>query len=434
MTSLTVKRSHPLTGQVRVPGDKSISHRAVLFGALAAGDSRVRGYLRGGDCLATLECMRRVGIEIEEVSADELIIHGKGLHGWQEPHLPLDCVTSGTTMRLLAGLVAGAGIFAVLTGGPQLSRRPMGRVAEPLRKMGATVLGREGGRLPPLAIQGGSLRGIDYRLPVASAQVKSAVLLAGLFTHDLTVVIEPGPLRDHTERMLRAMGAPVRTLAAKVTSEAPTVPLQPLDLRVPADMSSAAFLLSAGLLAPESRLTLESVGINPTRCGLLDILRRMGADVRMGEEADVCGEPIGHITALTSPLQGVTVEGEAVMRAIDEMPILAVVATQASGTTLVRNAEELRVKETDRIATVVAELRKLGSQIDARPDGFLIEGPTPLRGTVVDSHGDHRLAMALCIAGLVADGETTVMDTDCIADSFPGFERLLVKLGAVIDG
>ncbi len=433
MTSLTVKRSQPLTGQVRVPGDKSISHRAVLFGALAAGDSRVRGYLRGGDCLATLECMRRVGIEIEEISADEIIIHGKGLHGWQEPHLPLDCVTSGTTMRLLAGLVAGAGIFAVLTGGPQLSRRPMGRVAEPLRKMGATVLGRAGGSLPPLAIQGGSLRGIDYRLPVASAQVKSAVLLAGLFTHDLTVVIEPGPLRDHTERMLRAMGAPVRTLAAKVTSEAPTIPLQPLDLRVPADMSSAAFLLTAGVLVPGSRLTLESVAVNPTRCGLLDILRRMGADLRLSEEAEVCGEPIGHLTAVSSPLQGVTVAGEVVVRAIDELPVLAVAATQAAGATLVRDAEELRVKETDRIAAVVAELRKLGAQIDARADGFLIEGPTPLRGAVVDSHGDHRLAMALCIAGLVADGDTTVMDTDCIADSFPGFERLLVKLGAVID-
>lgn len=433
MSSLTIQRAQPLAGQLRAPGDKSISHRAVLFGALAAGDSRIRGFLRGGDCLATVDCVRRLGIEITEVGPDEMIVHGKGLHGWQEPQLPLDCVTSGTTMRLLAGLVAGAGIFAVLSGGPQLSRRPMARVAEPLRQMGAIVLGRAGGKLPPLAIQGGNLRGIDYRLPVASAQVKSAVLLAGLFTHDLTVVIEPGPSRDHTERMLRAMGAPVRTMGVKVSSEAPTTPLQPLDLRVPADMSSAAFLLAAAVLTPESRVTLESVGVNFTRCGLLDILRKMGAELTISEETEVSGEPVGHITAQASALRGVTVAGEVVVRAIDELPLLAVAATQAAGATLVRNAEELRVKETDRIGAVVMELRKLGAQIEARPDGFLIEGPTPLRGARVDSHGDHRLAMALCVAGLVADGETTVVDTDCIADSFPGFERMLVKLGAVVN-
>lgn len=432
MDSLTVQRSEALTGQVRAPGDKSISHRAILFGSLADGVSRVRGFLRGGDCLATLECVRRLGIEIEETGADELLIHGRGLHGWQEPSLPLDCVTSGTTMRLLAGLVAGAGIFAVLSGGPQLSRRPMGRVAEPLRKMGAIVLGRQRGTLPPLAIQGGNLRGIDYRLPIASAQVKSAILLAGIFTHDLTVVVEPGPSRDHTERMLRAMGAPVHTLGAKITSEAPTTPLQPLDLRVPADMSSAAFLLTAAVLVPGSVITLEDVVLNPTRRGLFDILRRMGADLRISEETEVCGEPVGHITARPGPLTATTVAGEMVVRAIDELPVLAVAATQARGSTHVRNAEELRVKETDRISTVVAELRKLGAHIEAQPDGFIVKGPTPLRGAVVDSHGDHRLAMALCIAGLLAHGETTIMDTECMADSFPGFERLLVKLGAEV--
>ena len=265
----------------------------------------------------------------DEAGADELLIHGRGLHGWQEPSLPLDCVTSGTTMRLLAGLVAGAGIFAVLSGGPQLSRRPMGRVAEPLRKMGAIVLGRQRGTLPPLASQGGNLRGIDYRLPIASAQVKSAILLAGLFTHDLTVVVEPGPSRDHTERMLRAMGAPVHTLGAKITSEAPTTPLQPLDLRVPADMSSAAFLLTAAVLVPGSVITLEDVVLNPTRRGLFDILRRMGADLRISEETEVCGEPVGHITARPGPLTATTVAGEMVVRAIDELPVLAVAATQA---------------------------------------------------------------------------------------------------------
>lgn len=432
MDRLTVQRSEALIGQVRVPGDKSISHRAVLFGSLAEGVSRVAGFLRGGDCLATLECVRRVGIEIEETAAGDLLIHGRGLHGWQEPILPLDCVTSGTTMRLLAGLVAGAGIFAVLTGGPQLSRRPMARVAEPLRKMGAIVLGRQSGALPPLAIQGGRLRGIDYRLPMASAQVKSAILLAGLFTQDLTVVIEPGPSRDHTERMLTAMGAPIRSLGAKITSEAPTHPLQPLDLRAPADMSSAAFLLAAAALVPGSVITLEDVALNPTRRGLFDILQTMGADLRISDETEVSGEPVGRITARPGDLQATTVGGELAVRAIDELPALAVVATQARGVTRVRNAEELRVKETDRISTTVTELRKLGAKIEAQPDGFIVEGPARLTGAVVDSHGDHRLAMALCVAGLAADGQTTIMNTECIADSFPDFARVLVKLGAEV--
>ncbi len=432
MSNLTVQRSEGLIGQVRVPGDKSISHRALLFGSLAQGASRVRGLLRGGDCLATLSCVRQLGVAVEELGADELIVHGQGLHGWQEPAAPLDCVTSGTTMRLLAGLLAGTGIFAVLTGGPQLSRRPMGRVAEPLRRMGATILGRKGGALPPLAIQGGQLRGIDYRLPMASAQVKSAILLAGLFTQDLTVVTEPGPSRDHTERMLRAMGAPVHTLGRRVVSEAPSQPLQPLDLQIPADPSSAAFLLAAAALIPESRLTLESVVVNPTRTGLFDVLRQMGADVQISEEMEVCGEPIGHISVVSSPLRAISVAGDLVVRAIDELPLFALLATQAEGVSQLRNAEELRVKETDRIAVTVTELRKLGAQIEARPDGFIVAGPTPLRGAVVDSHGDHRLAMTLCVAGLIAAGATTVLDADCIADSFPGFERLLVKLGGVI--
>ena len=432
MDSLTVQRSEALIGQVRVPGDKSISHRAILFGSLAEGVSRVTGFLRGGDCLATLDCVRRVGIEIEETAAGDLLIHGRGLHGWQEPILPLDCVTSGTTMRLLAGLVAGAGIFAMLSGGPQLSRRPMARVAEPLRKMGAIVLGRQRGTLPPLAIQGGNLRGIDYRLPMASAQVKSAILLAGLFTHDLTVVIEPVPSRDHTERMLTAMGAPVRTLGAKITSEAPQTPLQPLDLQAPADMSSAAFLLAAAALVPGSVITLDDVVLNPTRRGLFDILQTMGADLRISDETEVSGEPIGRIVAQSGSLTAATVGGALAVRAIDELPVLAVAATQAQGITTVCNAEELRVKETDRISTVVTELRKLGARIEAQPDGFIVEGPTRLTGAVVDSHGDHRLAMALCVAGLVADGQTTIMNTECIADSFPGFERVLVKLGAEV--
>lgn len=432
MSQITVQRAEPLRGRVRVPGDKSLSHRAVLLGSIAQGDSRIRGFLRGSDCLATVGCMRGLGITVDEPDRNTLIVQGRGLDGLHEPVNALDCRSSGTTMRLLAGLVAGAGVMTMLTGSDQLSRRPMARVAEPLRRMGAVVLGRQRGRLPPLAIQGGDLRGIDYPLPVASAQVKSAIVLAGLYTPDLTVVHEhpQGTSRDHTERMLRAMGAPINNLGARVTSERPAQALQPLDLEIPADMSSAAFLLAAALLVPASRIELASVLLNPTRTGLFDVLAAMGGHLVVEDTREVAGEPVGDIVVQHSPLRGTPVAGDAVVRGIDEMPILAVVATQAQGTTVVRDAAELRVKETDRIATIVEELRKLGAQIEALPDGFVVEGPTTLRGSMVDSHGDHRLAMALIVAGLVAQGETVVHDTDCIADSFPGFERLLIKLGA----
>lgn len=432
MSQVTVQRAEPLVGRVRVPGDKSISHRAVLLGSMAQGDSRIRGFLRGGDCLATLGCVRGLGITVDEPDRDTLIVQGRGLDGLHEPRHALDCRSSGTTMRLLAGLVAGAGVMTMLTGSDQLSRRPMARVAEPLRRMGAVVLGRQGGRLPPLAIQGGNLRGIDYPLPVASAQVKSAIVLAGLYTPDLTVVHEhaQGTSRDHTERMLRAMGAPINSLGVRVTSERPLQPLQPLDLEIPADMSSAAFLMAAALLVPDSRIELASVVLNPTRTGLFDALAAMGGRLVVEDRHAVTGEPVGDVIVESSRLHGIPVAGSMVVSGIDELPILAVAATQAQGTTVVRDAAELRVKETDRIATIVEELRKLGAQIEAQPDGFVVEGPTTLRGSAVDSHGDHRLAMALIVAGLVAQGETVVHDTDCIADSFPGFERLLIKLGA----
>ena len=431
MSQITVQRAESLRGRVRVPGDKSISHRAVLLGAIAQGDSCIRGVLRGGDCLATIGCIRGLGVTVDEPDGDTLVVRGRGLDGLQEPSNPLDCRSSGTTMRLLAGLVAGAGVMTVLSGSGQLNRRPMARVAEPLRRMGATVLGRQGGRLPPLAVQGGRLHGIDYALPVASAQVKSAIVLAGLYTPELTVVHEhpQGISRDHTERMLRAMGAPIHSLGARVLSERPTHPLQPLDLEIPADMSSAAFLMVAALLTPGSRVELAAVTLNPTRTGLYDVLTAMGGQLTVENAHEVAGEPVGDVVVAHAPLRGTTAAGEAVVRGIDELPILAVAATQAHGTTVVRDAAELRVKETDRIATVVEELRKLGAQIEARPDGFIVEGPTALRGCTVDSHGDHRLAMALIVAGLVADGETVVRDTDCISDSFPGFERLLVRLG-----
>ncbi len=439
---LTVKRARGLSGRVEVPGDKSISHRALLLGAIAEGKTRIQNFLPAADCLATLACVRALGAEVERVSETELVVQGRGLHGLVEPEDVLDCTGSGTTMRLLAGILAGQPFYSVLTGNEQLRHRPMGRIAGPLRQMGATVLGRDGGRLPPLTILGGDLHGIDYRLPVASAQVKSAILLAGLYADGPTVVHEPGPARDHTERMLAARGANIKWQVASGKRQAAGLEVQEdgmitlwgsarlssLDILVPGDFSSAAYFIAAACLAPGSEVTAVGVGVNPTRSGFLNALAEMGADIGLENQREMGGEPVADVVARAGDLRGVEVCGDRVPRMIDEFPILAVAATQAQGTTVVRDAAELRVKETDRIANVAIELRKLGAHIEERPDGFVVEGPMRLVGTQVNSHGDHRLAMSLAIAGLVAEGETTIEGAECIADSFPGFERILGTL------
>ncbi len=427
MSQLTVQPGGPLRGRVRVSGDKSISHRALLLGAIAEGASRVENFLPAADCLATLRAVRALGVEVEEHTPTTLIVHGRGLHGLREPDDVLDCDRSGTTMRLLSGILAGQSFTSVLTGSPQLRRRPMGRVVEPLRRMGAIVLGRDGGSFLPLALQGGNLRGMDYTLPVASAQVKSALLLAGLYADSPTTLREPGPARDHTERMLTAMGCKLQIADCRLQIE-PGERLRAIDITVPGDFSSAAFLIVAATLVPGSEITVEGVGVNPTRAGLLDVLRAMGADVMLQDERTVSNEPVADLTVRASELRGTEVGGSLVVRAIDEFPILAVAATQSRGETVVRDAAELRVKETDRIATTVQELCRLGAEIEPRPDGFIVHGQTPLRGATVRSHGDHRLAMALAVAGLIAEGETCVQDVGCIADSFPGFEAVLAGL------
>ena len=429
MNNLRSRPGAPLRGRAQVPGDKSVSHRALLLGAIADGESRVDGFLPAADCLATLDAVRSLGVQVEEHSPTSLTVHGVGLHGLREPEQVLDCRRSGTTMRLLAGLLAGQPFFSVLSGAAQLRRRPMARIVEPLGSMGAIVLGRDGGRLPPLAIRGGNLRGIDYDLPVASAQVKSAILLAALYAPGATRLSVPGQARDHTERMLAAMGADLEAEEHSVRLE-PGQPLNPVDVVVPGDVSSAAYLVVAASVLPGSEITIENVGVNPTRTGLLDIMSAMGADLNLSDERVVGGEVVAQVTVRGAELRGVEVGGDLVVRAIDEFPILAVVATQAHGDTMVRDAAELRVKETDRIATTVRELRRLGAEIEPRPDGFAVRGPTPLEGAVVHSHGDHRLAMALAVAGLVARGETVVEDTACVADSFPGFANTLAGLGA----
>jgi 3-phosphoshikimate 1-carboxyvinyltransferase len=433
MSHLVVRPGAPLRGEAHLPGDKSISHRVLLLGAIAEGLTSVRNFLPAGDCLATLRAVRALGIEAEAPSPTAVVVRGRGLHGLREADDVLDCARSGTTMRLLAGLLAGQPFTSVLGGDAQLRRRPMSRIAEPLRQMGATVLGRDGGRLPPLTIEGGGLQGIDYRLPVASAQVKSALLLAGLFAKGETTLHVPGPARDHTERLLQAMGCDLtqdpRCKMQDLVLQPPTR-LVPLDLIVPGDFSSAAFLAVAATLVPGSQITLRGVGVNPTRTGLLEVLAAMGAEIEVQRTHDEGGESAADLAVRAAELAGVEVGGEVVVRAIDELPLLAVAASQAQGETVLRDAGELRVKETDRIAVTVGELRRLGADIEDKPDGFVVGGPTRLQGAMVRSHGDHRLAMALCIAGLVARGETRVEGTDCIADSFPGFAQALAGLGA----
>ena len=430
MTKITITPSASLTGNCSVPGDKSISHRAVMFGSIAAGETHIRNFLDGGDCRSTIDVMRGLGVQVDVVTPTELVVHGRGLDGLQEPANVLDCGNSGTTIRLLTGLLVGQQFAAFLNGTAQIRRRPMGRIVRPLRGMGADIMGRQMGEYAPLGIRPSRLRGLEYTMPVASAQVKSCLLLAGLYAHGLTVVIEPGPARDHTERMLAAMGAPIAVYGNKITSERPQTPLQALDLTVPGDISSAAFLLVAGAIAPNSRITVTGVGTNPTRTGIVEALQAMGAAIAFENVREEGGEPVADLVVITSSLRGTTFGGEQIVTMIDELPILAVAATQAEGRTVVRDAHELRVKETDRIATTVSELRKLGAKIEPTADGFIIDGPTPLVGAPVESHDDHRLAMAMTVAGLVARGQTEVYGAEVTADSFPGFEVTLQALGA----
>ncbi len=421
---LRVQPGGALRGETRVPGDKSISHRAVMLAALAHGVSEVRGWLAAGDTEASLRAVQSLGVPVERDGPHRLTIHGGQL---RPPAGPLDLVHAGTGIRLMAGIMAGQPFESVLTGSEQLRRRPMRRVIEPLRLMGADIEGED--MRAPLRIRPAALRGIEYRLPVASAQVKSALLLAGLFADGLLTVIQPGPARDHTERMLVALGVDLLVNGNAVTLR-PGAPLRPFDLDVPGDLSSAAFLVVAGLIVPGSDITVTHVNLNPTRTGLLDVLQAMGADLTVTVTGDEAGEPVGRVRARHSALTGVEVGGDSVVRMIDEFPALMVAALCAEGRTTVREAAELRVKETDRIAVMSAELRKLGATVDETVDGFSIDGPQTLRGAVVDSHDDHRVAMSLALAGLVAAGETVVMDAGCTADSFPGFPETMAGLGA----
>ena len=428
----------PLKGEIMAPGDKSISHRAVMLAGLSEGESHVRRWLPAGDTQATLQAMRAMGVEIaveqaaqgRTAQAWDLRIVGRGLHGLQAPAGRLDCRNAGTCLRLLAGIMVGQRFESVLDGSEQLRKRPMRRIVEPLRAMGAQIEDDEGHA--PLFISPATLQGVTYRMPVASAQVKSALLLAGLYAQGETRVWQPGPARDHTERMLQAMGVSV-TVDGDWISLQPRhagQPLQPLNLVVPGDISSAAFVLVAAAIVPHSQVVIQNVGLNETRTGLLALLRTMGADFIVGNRHMSGGEPVGDLTATFGELHSVEAGGDVVVRAIDELPIWAVAASQAAGDSVLRDAAELRVKEVDRIGRLVGELRRMGLPVTERQDGFVVEGTARPRGAEVDSFGDHRLGMALAVAGLVADSPTTIVGGDCVADSFPGFEETMQKLGA----
>ena len=408
-----------LNGELAIPGDKSISHRSIMFGAIAEGETTVTNFLLGDDCLNTIECFKKLGVLIERED-EKVIIHGKGLDGLQEPADILDVGNSGTTIRLLLGILAGRPFHSVLIGDQSIGKRPMTRVTQPLRSLGAVIHGRKNGEFTPLSIKGGHLEGMEYQLPVASAQVKSSILFAGLQASGTTTIIEPVKTRDHTERMIRQFGGEVeingQTIQIKGNQK-----LTGTSIHVPGDISSAAFFLVAGAVLPNSEIKLTNVGLNPTRTGIIDVMNEMGADITITQHNEDAFEPSGDIVIKSSVLKGITIEGNIIPRLIDEIPIIALLATQAEGQTIIKDAHELKVKETNRIDTVVAELTKLGADIEATDDGMIINGKSNLTGGSVSSHGDHRIGMMLAIAASLCKEDVYLEKEDAIYVSYPSF-------------
>ncbi|PHX88001.1 MAG: 3-phosphoshikimate 1-carboxyvinyltransferase [Synechococcus sp. Baikal-G1] len=432
--ALGTQPARRLQGVVQVPGDKSISHRALLFGAIAEGTTRITGLLPAEDPLSTAACLRAMGVTISAIEAGQRVsVEGVGLDGLREPEDVLDCGNSGTTMRLMLGLLAGrAGRHFVLTGDGSLRRRPMQRVGGPLAQMGAQISGRSGGNLAPLAIRGQQLQGATIRTPVASAQVKSALLLAALTATGNTTVIEPVQSRDHSERMLRAFGAQLSVGGPGLTevTVTPGASLRGQDVIVPGDISSAAFWLVAGAITPGADLTVQNVGLNPSRTGVLDVLEQMGARIELLNGREVAGEPVGDLRVTHGPLKAFTIGADLIPRLVDEIPVLAVAACYAEGISRVTGAEELRVKETDRLAVMARQLGAMGARIEEFADGLTIEGGVPLQGAEVDSETDHRVAMSLAVAAQVAHGPTLLHRPGAAAVSYPGFWDDLERLQA----
>ena len=415
----------PLHGEITVPGDKSISHRAVMLGALANGTTHITGFLMGEDCLSTIDCFRKMGVSID-VSDKEVVVEGVGLHGLTAPECELYTGNSGTTTRLLSGILAGQSFTSTMNGDATIQRRPMGRVMKPLREMGASIEGKDD-NFCPLTMHPSELHGIEYRLPVASAQLKSAILLAGLYAEGQTTVIEPAPSRDHTERMFRALGVEIETNGNVITLNPPE-DLHAVDIAVPSDISSAAYFLVAGAIVPGSELTIKNVGVNPTRTGIIDVLRDMGADITESNFRDDA-EPVCDLTVRYSRLHGTEIGGAISPRLIDELPVIAVAAAFAEGETVIRDAQELKVKESNRIASMVAELSKAGVDVEETDDGMIVRGGEKPHGASFETYKDHRIAMSLSILGLAAEGASRIDEPEVVAISYPDFFGTIEKLG-----
>ena len=422
-TTSIIKKTQPFLGEINIPGDKSISHRSVMFGALAKGTTEITNFLKGADCLSTIDCFRKMGIEIEQ-TPEKILVHGKGLRGLCAPSETLNTGNSGTTTRLISGILAGQNFSTTLSGDTSLNSRPMGRIMEPLREMGANISSINNNNCAPLKIEPGSLHGIHYQSKVASAQVKSAILLAGLYADGQTSVTEPTLSRNHTELMLKGFGADV-TSHNTTASIRPCKELYAQKIDVPGDISSAAYFIAAGLIVPGSELLIKNVGGNPTRAGILKVCKDMGADITYINETTAGGEPTADILVKHSHLHGTVIEGDIIPTLIDEIPMIAVLAAFADGTTVIRDAAELKVKETNRIATVTENLLAMGGNISPTDDGMIIEGTGSLRGAKINSYLDHRIAMAFAIAALAAEGETTILDSQCVDVSYPGFFEML---------
>lgn len=421
---MIISKSSGLHGKIKVPGDKSISHRSVMLGALSEGTSHITGFLNGADCISTINCFRSMGVDIEYSGGSELTVHGTGLYGLKEPSDILYCGNSGTTTRILSGILAGQSFSSTLTGDNSIQKRPMKRIIDPLRMMGSDIISIKDNGCAPLRISPSKLHGIDYTMPVASAQVKSCLLMAALYADGDTVIREPALSRDHTEIMLEAMGAAISRSDSGVVLH-PGNKLSSRDISVPGDISSAAYFLGAALLIPDSDILIENVGINPTRDGIIHVLKKMGGNISLMDQRSSAGEPVADIHVKSSELSGTEISGDIIPALIDELPLIAVAAAMAHGTTVIKDAGELRVKESDRIALVTGNLKAMGADIEATDDGFIINGkdgdPRPLKGTRIDDANDHRIAMSFTVAGMAASGETTISHPECAAVSYPGF-------------
>lgn len=423
---MKLSTSPPLCGSLTVPGDKSISHRAVMFGSLAKGTTHITGFLMGEDCLSTIECFRKMGVHID-ISEESVTVHGVGLHGLQQPKSSLYTGNSGTTTRLLCGILAGQSFTCHMSGDPSIALRPMGRVITPLKNMGAKIQGSNGDYCPLTLGGEKKLHGIHYTLPVASAQLKSAILLAGLYADSPTTVVEPVSSRDHTERMLQMFGVSVEKKGEEITITPPT-DLCAQDIVIPGDLSSAAFFLVAGAIIPGSEVTVRNVGVNPTRTGILDVLTDMGADIAITNLNNAV-EPTCDITIRYKKLKGTTIGGKIIPRLIDELPVLTVAAAFAEGQTVIRDAQELKVKESNRIATMVSELRKAGADVRETEDGMIINGGRALKAASFETYNDHRIAMSMAVCALACSGESTIDGADVVSVSYPGFFDAIKQLG-----